>query len=131
MQTIRTLQLRKIHPFCVLLALFIALLTACAEEPDMGEANIGVATQALSASSVTKLTVTVSGPGISPNMVQNLVKTNGNWVGTIGGIPAGANRTFLAQAYDASNSEIYGGQAVGVTVTKGVTAAVVIVLQQT
>jgi hypothetical protein len=42
----------------------------------------------------------------------------------------GSGRTFLAQAYDASNTLLYEGQVTGVTISQGSTAAVFILLQQ-
>lgn len=91
--------------------------------------SVGVSAQALSTADVSKLTVTVSGGGIAPDIVQDLVQSNGQWSGILGGIPAGANRTVSADAYDAGNSKIYSGQVSGVTVASGVTAAVILVLQ--
>lgn len=96
----------------------------------MGEANVSVAAQALSAADISQLTLTVSGPGISSAIVQDLFKTNGQWTGKLGGIPVGGNRTFHADAYDSSGVDIYQGEVTGVTVSKGAPVAVMILLQQ-
>lgn len=112
--------------FC---ALLLAMLGGCDAPADEGGVNVGVSAQALAGDNVTKITVTVSGSGIAPDIAQDLVKTNGQWGGIIGGVPAGANRTVRADAYDAGNTLVYSGQVTGVTVTVGGTAAVIIVLQ--
>lgn len=118
-----------VHLYVIFCALLLALVSGCSAPPDEGGVSVGVSAQALSAADVTKITVTVSGPGIAPDIVQDLVQTNGQWGGIIGGIPAGSNRTVAANAYDAGNAKIYSGQVSGVTVTSGVTAAVILVLQ--
>ena len=113
--------------FCALL-LSLSMLAGCDGPADEGGLRVGVSAQALSANDVTKITVTVSGAGISPDIVQDLVKTNGQWGGIIGGVPAGPNLTVQADAFDAGNTLIYTGLVTGVTVSAGGTAAVVIVL---
>ncbi|MCC6746794.1 MAG: hypothetical protein IT371_03990 [Deltaproteobacteria bacterium] len=77
-----------------------------------------------------RVTVTVSGPGISTPVVQDLVKVGGKWQGTIGAIPVGADRSFQADAYDAGGALVYGGRASAVTIAKGTPAAVLVVLQE-
>ncbi|HYH97487.1 Ig-like domain-containing protein [Hyalangium sp.] len=77
-----------------------------------------------------RVTLTVSAPDISPSIVSNLQNTGGQWRGVIGAIPVGGNRTFLAQAFNAANTQIYEGQATGVTISSGAPAVVVILLQQ-
>ena len=101
-----------------------------ADSADTGEANVGVATQAASTADVTKVTLTVSGPGISKSIVKDLKYVNGQWTGKLSGIPVGDDRVFLAEAYDATNTVLYTGEASGVTITKGDTASVALVLQQ-
>ena len=117
-------------PWLALTPVLLALLTACEPPPAMGEADIGVSVQALAASDVAKITLTVSASDISPSIVSDLPKTGTQWKGIIGNIPAGTNRTFTAQAFNAANTKIYEGQATGVTITAGDTATVVIMLQQ-
>jgi len=75
--------------------------------------------------------VTVSGPGITPAIVADLVGADCQWDGTIDPIPAGTDRVFTARAYDAGDVLRYEGQAVGVTITGGAVAQVTILLQQT
>ncbi|MCK6544948.1 hypothetical protein L6R52_03715 [Myxococcota bacterium] len=93
--------------------------------------DIGVSTAALSAADVTRVAITVSGPGISPDIQRDLTYSGGQWRGLIGNIPAGANRSFVAVAYDGSGANIYNGQMTGVTITRGGVATVAILLQQT
>jgi hypothetical protein len=115
-----------------LIPLLLTPLTACTPPaaPQEGSADIAVSAQALSTSEVAKVTLTVSAADLSP-IVTNLQNTGGQWRAVIGAIPVGTNRTFLAQALNSSNDKVYEGQATGVTITSGATAAVVILLQQT
>jgi alpha-tubulin suppressor-like RCC1 family protein len=113
-------------------ALFLTLVSlgpasGCAPQHE-GEAVVEVSAQALAADDVARVTVQVSGPGISPDIVSNLVHTGGQWGGTIRRIPAGSDRTFTATAYDASGAEVSTGQATGITISPSSTAAVVIPL---
>ncbi|RKH76247.1 hypothetical protein D7Y21_39165, partial [Corallococcus sp. AB045] len=78
-----------------------------------------------------RVTLTVSAADLSADVVANLQNTGGQWRAVLGAIPVGANRTFRAQAFDSSDTQVYEGQATGVTITSGTTAAVIIVLQQT
>jgi hypothetical protein len=119
------------------LSLSLPLFTGCAgddtvaaESDETGDAEVGVTTQALSVTSVTRVTITVSGPGITTSLVQNLAKVNGQWTGKLGGIPVGVNRTFQADAYDVNNAIVYTGQATGQTVATGAPGLVVLNLQQ-
>lgn len=129
-QMLRRVSLRPLSWVVSVLAL--ALAVACAGEPAeaVGEASLGVSAQALTANDISRVTVTVSGSGISPNISRNLFKTSGQWSGTLGGIPVGSDRTFLAQAYNSSNTLLYEGQVTGVTISQSSTAAVFILLQQ-
>ena len=112
----------------------ISLVTACSQPGlvETGSASLGVATQALSTSNVQRVTITISGANISPNIVQDLVKVGNQWKGIIGKIPAGSGRTFLAQAYDntVGGNLIYEGTTTNVTITKSQTTTAVILLQQ-
>jgi hypothetical protein len=87
-------------------------------------------TQGLSSNSVTRVTVEVTGSGISTPITYDLVKTNGTWGGIIHAIPAGTNRTFSANAFDATNALVYSGSVGNVTIAPGTTAMVAILLQQ-
>lgn len=113
--------------------LAMTLFTSCSNQSltdNTGSATIGVSTQALSATDVAKVTITVSGDNINPSIVQNLVKAGGQWKGIIGKIPAGSNRTFLAEAHDSNDNVIYEGSITNQTITKGAPLTVVILLQQ-
>jgi hypothetical protein len=48
----------------------------------------------------------------------------------IGDIPAGTDRTFAADAYDATSTLLFAGQASPITITNGVESSVAMVLQQ-
>jgi hypothetical protein len=126
----RRVSLRPLNLVVAVLALALAGACGGEKEAAVGEASLGVSAQALSESDISRVTVTVSGSGISPAISRNLFKTAGQWSGTLGGIPVGAERTFLAQAYNASNTLLYEGRVTGVAIDQGVTAAVFILLQQ-
>ncbi|RKG48679.1 kelch-like protein [Corallococcus sp. AB011P] len=85
--------------------------------------------QALSASDVVRVELTVSGAGMTTR-TDALVKTGGQWGGVLGQLPAGTGRTFSAQAFDASNTVRYAGQVTPVTIQAGQTTAVTLLLQE-
>jgi hypothetical protein len=114
------------------LAAFLLLaVTACtAGQPPAGSVQFAASVhQALSAQDVTRVQVTVSAAGITPLVVE-LAPSNGTWGGLIGNIPAGANRSFLAEAFDASGTLRFRGQTSGVTLIADQTTAVAITLQE-
>ncbi|AFE06555.1 EBNA-1 protein [Corallococcus coralloides DSM 2259] len=116
---------------CVALS-FLALLTGCASEmrPDAtGSVQVTTVAQNLASSDVARVELAISGPGMTP-LNATLEHSGSQWTGVIGNIPAGADRTFSAQAFDASGIAIYEGQATGVTIQSGQTAMVVLLLQQ-
>nr|WP_164933326.1 PKD domain-containing protein [Corallococcus coralloides] len=85
--------------------------------------------QNLASSDVARVELAISGPGMTP-LNATLEHSGSQWTGVIGNIPAGADRTFSAQAFDASGTAIHEGQATGVTIQSGQTAMVVLLLQQ-
>ncbi|GBF40483.1 FG-GAP repeat protein [Leptospira johnsonii] len=82
-------------------------------------------------SSLAKVTVTVTGTGISTPIVQDLVKVGNTWQGIIGQIPAGTDRTFSGEGYNASNVLIQQGQVTGVTIIANSITNIVLVLSET
>lgn len=117
----------------LLLPLVLALLTHCNSNQaaptslSFGSMQLAVSTAA-APSEVTRVTVTVSGPDID-SRATDLVLTDGAWGGVIGRIPAGAHRSFLAQAFDSSNHLRYQGETDDVTVTPDTTGLVSLLLQ--
>ncbi|KFE71275.1 Kelch repeat-containing protein [Hyalangium minutum] len=116
------------HLFWVLA---LALLASCsASSPAPGAAQFAVSLpQALSSSDVTRIRVTVSASDMEALSVE-LAKSNGAWGGLIGNLPAGANRSFLAQAFDSSGALLFQGQTSGVSIAPNQTTAVALTLQQ-
>ncbi len=113
-----------------LAALLLLCLSACTTPPQpTGSVQFTASTQALSASDITRVKVTVSASDMSSRVVE-LAKSNGTWGGLIGNIPAGSNRSFLAEAFDSSNTRRFQGQTSGVTITANQTTAVAITLQE-
>jgi hypothetical protein len=84
----------------------------------------------LSAVDVTRVVLTITGSGIATPIVYSLRQSGGQWRGIIGAIPAGDNRTFRAEAFDASNTVVYEVERTGVTIARGVSTSVVLLLQQ-
>jgi len=120
-----------------LAALLLLSLAACSSGP-IGEPTekptgsvhfAATAQQALSANDATRVKVTVSATDMT-SLVVELVKVSGAWGGIIGNIPAGSNRTFLAEAFDSAGTKIFQGQTSGVTITANQTIAVAITLQE-
>ncbi|WP_224364163.1 Kelch repeat-containing protein [Hyalangium versicolor] len=113
------------------LALPLALIASCSpSSPVTGAVQVAVSVpQALSSSDVTRIQVTVSAADMASLSVE-LAKSNGSWGGLIGNIPAGSNRSFLAQAYDASGTLRFQGQTSGVTLPPNQTTAVALTLQE-
>jgi N-acetylneuraminic acid mutarotase len=108
-------------------------LAACTSPPSQPTGSVQFAAstqQALSASDITRVKVTVSAVDMS-SLVVDMAQTNGSWGGLIGNIPAGSNRSFLAEAFDASGTLRFQGQTPGVTIPANQTTAVAITLQQT
>jgi hypothetical protein len=118
------------HPrLCSLAALLLLCLAACSSPHPQptGSVQFAASTQALSANDITRVKVTVSATDMS-SLVVELAKSNGSWGGLIGNIPAGSNRSFLAEAFDSSNTQRFQGQASGITITANQTTAVAITL---
>jgi N-acetylneuraminic acid mutarotase len=117
------------------LPLVLALLASCDSPPpptpsSTGTVRLAASTPTAAPGDVARVTVTVSGPGMTSRST-NLVLTDGAWGGVFGDIPAGTGRTFLAQAFNASNVARYEGRADNVTVTAGATGLVSLTLLDT
>ena len=115
-----------------LLPALALLWSACEPPPEdvPGSAEIRVATRPLSASDVARVTVTISGAQISPDIIHDLDNSGGQWGGLIDQIPAGNDLTFYAAAHDASETLIYEDTLTGVTVSPVQPVVVLMTLQQ-
>jgi hypothetical protein len=114
-------------------ALSVVLGCGSTTEPESPRAGgtvefVASVPQALAGEEVRRLVVTLSAADIPARSV-SLVLSNGVWSGTFLGVPQGTDRTFLAEAFDATSALRYRGQATGVTVTEGVTTLVAMTLQ--
>lgn len=114
------------------LIVLLGHIVSCVDESEpYGASTIAVYCAGLSADDVVRVTVTITGPGIDPSIVDELVgNPQGGWTGLIDNIPSGSDRTFVAQAYDGNNVAIYSGSAAGVTIVGGQANQVIINLQQ-
>ena len=112
------------------MAVLLLSLVACTSQPPTGSVQLAASVQqALSAHDITRVRVTVSASDM-PSRVVELVKSNGSWGGLIGNLPAGSNRSFLAEAFDSSGTLRFQGQAAGVSITANQTTAVALILQE-
>jgi alpha-tubulin suppressor-like RCC1 family protein len=112
----------------------LALAVGCGGPPEQQEDTSGSAqlvsslAQALSAADVTSVLVTVSAADMQPR-TEPLVKTNNQWSGTLGKLPAGTGRTFTAEAFNSSGTKLYAGSATGAVLARQ-TTTVSITLQE-
>ncbi|MCY1041932.1 kelch-like protein [Corallococcus sp. bb12-1] len=114
----------------LMLALTVSLLAGCSDSSkDPGSVRFAVSVNQALASSISRVSVTSSAADI-PSVTVDLAATNGVWGGIIGNIPAGSNRSFLAQAFDSSGLLLFEGTATGVTITANQSTLVAIILQQ-
>ncbi|WP_375768525.1 kelch-like protein [Archangium gephyra] len=124
-------QTLQTHPRLPGLAAWLLLcLAACTSQPTGSVQFAASVQQALSAGDVTRVKVTVSAFDMSP-LVADLAPSSGSWGGLISGIPAGTNRSFLAEAFDASGTLRFQGRVSDVSISPNQTTAVAITLQQT
>ncbi|PTL84158.1 branched-chain amino acid ABC transporter substrate-binding protein [Vitiosangium sp. GDMCC 1.1324] len=112
-----------------------ALLVVGCSQPQTAQESTGsvqlvAVIQSATADEVTRVLVTVMAPDMDP-ATGSLVKTGSTWSGNLTSIPVGSNRTFTAEAFDATGKKLYSGQSTGVTISAGATAVVNITLQET
>jgi len=116
-----------------LMATLLALAAGCAtsqQQDDTGSAQfIGTVAQAITSADVASMRVTVSAADMTSRTVE-LVKTNNQWSGMLGKLPAGTDRTFTAEAFSGAGTKLYAGTASGVTIVAKQTTAVSITLQE-
>ncbi|KFE72017.1 kelch repeat-containing protein [Hyalangium minutum] len=115
-------------PLILFVALAAVLLARCTS-PETGTAQFAVSARQALASNISRVTVTSSAADI-PSVTVELAQTHGLWGGIIGNIPAGSNRAFHAQAFDASGALLFEGTASGVTISESQTTLVAITLQE-
>ncbi len=118
---------------CLLAAVWAAAGAGCAQQQQQQETGsaqvVGMVQQALGASEVRRVELTVSAPDMA-SRTEVLTKTGSLWGGVLHQLPVGTQRTFRAQAYGASNALLYAGEATDITISAGQTTAVTLTLQQ-
>ncbi|MFL5352544.1 PKD domain-containing protein [Archangium sp.] len=122
------------HVWLYLAATLLALAAGCGapqqDEDTTGSAQLfGSVEQAISSADVTSVRVTVSAADM-PARTSELVKTNYQWSGLVGKLPAGTGRSFSAEAFNSSGTKLYAGSATSVTILARQTTAVSITLQE-
>ncbi len=121
----------------LLLALALALLAGCSassdtgpdSSSDTGSAQFAISLRQALTSSISRVSVTSSAADF-PSVTVDLTLHNGVWGGIIGNIPAGSNRSFLAQAFDTSGTLLFEGSASGVTISADTASLVAITLHE-
>ncbi len=122
--------LRSLACLTALLLLSLSACTTPSAPAPTGSVQFAASVQqALSANDVTRVKVTVSASDMS-SLIVELAKSNGSWGGLIGNLPAGSNRSFLAEAFGSSGSLLFKGQTAGVSITANQTTAVALTLQE-
>ncbi|MFY0563826.1 kelch repeat-containing protein [Archangium lansingense] len=123
-------------PAFAVLPLVLALLVGCTDSPpttsgtsSTGTMRLLIATPTAAPGDISRVTVTVSGSDMASRSA-DLLLTDGTWGGLVGELPAGPERTFLAQAFTSSDTLRYEGRAENVTVIAGATGLVSITLQE-
>jgi len=112
----------------------LALAAGCGSPPQAEEDTTGSAqlvsslAQSVSSADVTSVLVTVSAADMQPR-TEALVKTNTQWSGTLGKLPAGTGRTFTAEAFNSTGTKLYSGTATGAVLARQ-TTTVSITLQE-
>ncbi len=90
---------------------------------------VGRFEEAGAASDVTQVTATLTAPDLTASRSLELTQGNGEWTGTLSGIPVGGDRTFTAEAFSADGSKRYAGQVSGITLLSGQTVVVTLPLR--
>ncbi len=127
---------RTTQGWLCLTATLLALAAGCGtspqeEEDTAGSAQLfGTLAQAITSADVTSVRVTVSAADMQQPRTESLVKTNGQWSGLVGKLPAGTGRTFSAEAFNSAGARLYAGTAPNVTIMAKGTTAVSITLQE-
>jgi hypothetical protein len=112
------------------LALALTLLAGCLpSSSDTGSAQFAVSVPQALSSSISRVSLTVTATDF-PSFSVDLVFSQGVWGGFLGNIPAGSNRSFLAQAFDSSGTRLFEGSAVGVSISANQTALIALTHQQ-
>jgi uncharacterized protein YjdB len=115
----------------IVVGAFAALVLAACEpskkttepEPQDGTLTVQVS---LTSSTITSLTLEVTGPGIAQPLMTNLTVSGTSATGTVT-VPAGADRKFLVRGYDATGILVYQGEKTS-AVQAGQTLSVAVTL---
>jgi alpha-tubulin suppressor-like RCC1 family protein len=104
-------------------------MSACSSTTPSTVELVGVLPQSATTSQVASVRVSVSAPDL-PYRTHQLSLSDGQWRGSLTGIPAGSGRTFLAQALDAGGNLLFQGQAANISLLPGQTALIAMTLQE-
>ncbi|WNG50510.1 kelch-like protein [Archangium minus] len=117
-----------------LVAAWMVIVSGC--RPDQPTEQVGAARvvgrleQASPASDVRRVTVALTAPDLNAPRTLELTQVEGEWSGTLSGIPAGEGRTFSAEGFGSDGSKTYEGQVSGVTILSGQTVEVILSLRR-
>ncbi|OJH37298.1 Kelch repeat-containing protein [Cystobacter ferrugineus] len=113
---------------CLLLAAMGCTQNPESQEPAGDVQFVNSVPQALTGDNVTRVVVTLNAPDLAARSI-SLTRIEGAWSGTMYRIPAGPNRTFTAEAFDATGVLRFRGEATGVPIAEGSTQVVALTLQ--
>ena len=120
--------MREARTWLVWLALALCATVAGCDAQQASGAVQAVLTlpQAVSASDVSRVELTVTAEGMTPR-TQLLTRMGGQWGGLVENLPVGTGRTFRGEAFDPANTLIYAGQVTDVAIAEGQTTAVALI----
>ena len=113
----------------LLLALTLALFSGSASAKDTSSAEFIISVPSSPNAPVSRVTVIASATDF-PALSLNLTATGDTWSGTLANIPPGAQRSFRAQAFDASNTLLAEDSVSGITLTANKTKRITLQLEQ-
>ena len=120
---------QRLALLCLALTLALPLVGCQGEATGSAQLAVSVGQGLSSAASVTRVTVTSSGPGI-PSVTTELTRAGEVSTGVISSLPAGTQRSFLARAFDGGDNPLFEGSSSGVTITANQTTLVALTLQE-
>jgi len=104
----------------------VIVTNASGTDADDADAQVSMALNALEGRDVARVTVAVSCSGLSRTS-RDLNLVGSTWLGTIGPLPVGTERTFIGSAFDANDVLLFEGMASGATTD---TTAVVMLIMR-
>jgi N-acetylneuraminic acid mutarotase len=110
--------------------LWLLLLAGCSgSSSELGSVRFAVSVPEAFASSVSRVSVTASGADL-PSVSVELALSEGVWSGQLDNLPAGTQRSFLAEAFDSAGIRLLAGSASDIAISAEHTPLVSMTLRQ-